>query len=137
VGDLHTAGANRREALRMPAVTQSGLSSLVITYRNDIEAPRARRLLPLRGVQWKDLAAAHYAVNHGARRLLLVGYSMGGGIVMSFMHQSSLAARGALVLTANAGLQRHRRSRREQRTRVPQQFGKTVAGLRFGIHWAV
>jgi len=137
---VHGKGANRREALRMlPAVTQSGLSSLVITYRNDIEAPKSPDGFYRYGeFEWKDLeAAAQYAVNHGARRLLLVGYSMGGGIVMSFMHQSSLAARvEALVL--DSPMLDFSATVDHGASGVPgflNSFGKTVAGLRFGIHW--
>jgi len=32
-------------------------------------------------------------VDHGATKLLLIGYSMGGGIVVSFLYQSALADR--------------------------------------------
>jgi uncharacterized protein len=46
--------------------------------------------------EWRDLAAAaQYALARGARRLLLVGYSMGGAIVVSFLEHSPLAARVA------------------------------------------
>ncbi len=137
---VHGKGASRREALRMlPVVTQSGLSSLMITYRNDVEAPKSPDGFYRYGEsEWKDLdAAVQYAVDHGAQRLVLVGYSMGGGIVMSFMQRSSLAQRvDALVLDSpmldfSATVDHGAGS-------VPgflNKFGKTVAGLRFGIHW--
>jgi pimeloyl-ACP methyl ester carboxylesterase len=49
--------------------------------------------------EWQDLAAAaQYALGHGARRLLLVGYSMGGAIVISFLERSPLAGRVAGVV---------------------------------------
>ena len=137
---VHGKGANRREALRMlPAVTQSGLSSLVITYRNDIEAPKSPDGFYRYGEsEWKDLeAAAQYAVNQGAKRLLLVGYSMGGGIVMSFMRQSSLAERvEALVL--DSPMLDFSATVDHGASSIPgflNKFGKTVAGLRFGIDW--
>ena len=137
---VHGKGANRREALRMlPAVKHSGLSSLVITYRNDVEAPQSPDGFYRYGEsEWKDLeAAAQYAVDHGAERLVLVGYSMGGGIVMSFMLQSSLADRvEALVLDSPmldfSATVDHGAS---SVPGLPNKFGKTVSGLRFGIHW--
>ncbi len=99
---VHGKGANRREALRMlPAVQGAGLTSLVITYRNDIEAPPSDDGFYHYGeTEWRDLeAAAQYALDHGANELVLVGYSMGGGIVMSFLDRSPLAERvQALVL---------------------------------------
>ena len=54
--------------------------------------------------EWRDLeAAARYALAHGARRLVLVGYSMGGSLVAQFMEKSRLADRvDALVLDAPA-----------------------------------
>jgi alpha-beta hydrolase superfamily lysophospholipase len=52
----------------------------------------------------RDLqAAARYALRHGARRLVLAGYSMGGSIVAQFMQNSALTPRVAgLVLDAPA-----------------------------------
>ena len=54
--------------------------------------------------EWRDLeAAARYALSHGARRMVLVGYSMGGSLVAQFMQHSQLARRVAgLVLDAPA-----------------------------------
>ncbi|MEO2098811.1 MAG: prolyl oligopeptidase family serine peptidase, partial [Brachybacterium sp.] len=78
-------GSARGEALRViPLLHRLGLTSLTITYRNDVGAPAsADRMHHLGSAEWEDTEAAiEYAVAQGARRLVLVGWSMGGGIVL-------------------------------------------------------
>ena len=66
---------------------------MVITYRNDLGEPESPDGFHWYGQhEWKDLeGAARYALEHGAEELILVGYSMGGGIVMNFLYRSPLA----------------------------------------------
>ncbi len=89
----------------LPELSRSGLTSLLITYREDLGAPPSPDGLHHMGLtEWHDLeAAARYALSHGARRLVLIGYSMGGSLVTQFMQHSPLAGRVAgLVLDAPA-----------------------------------
>lgn len=82
---VHGHGATRGEALRLiPLLHRLGLTSLTITYRNDTGAPPSADSLMHLGVdEWEDTEAAiEFALAHGARRIVLVGWSMGGGIVL-------------------------------------------------------
>ena len=87
----------------VPSLRRAGLPSLLITYREDLGAPPSPDGLHHMGLaEWRDLeAAARYALDRGARRLVLVGYSMGGALVTQFMQRSPLVPRVAgLVLDA-------------------------------------
>jgi len=91
---VHGRTGNRGEALRMlPVVFEAGLPALMISYRNDKETPPdPTGYYQFGKTEWEDLeAAAEYAVENGARDLILAGYSMGGGICASFLYQSPLA----------------------------------------------
>ncbi|WP_193107365.1 S9 family peptidase [Brachybacterium sp. FME24] len=82
---IHGHGSMRGEALRViPLLHRLGLTSLTITYRNDTGAPAsADRMYHLGADEWEDTEAAiEFALAHGARRIVLVGWSMGGGIAL-------------------------------------------------------
>jgi len=103
---VHGINGDPRVGLRIvPVLRRAGLSSLLITYRDDLGAPPSPDGYHHMGLtEWRDLeAAAEHALAHGARRLVLVGYSMGGSLVTQFMQRSALAPRVAgLVLDAPA-----------------------------------
>jgi alpha-beta hydrolase superfamily lysophospholipase len=91
---VHGRGARREECLRAVApLHEAGLDVLVPMYRNDEGAPPGpdgRYNLGLS--EWRDVeAAVAYALDHGARSVALVGWSMGGAIVLQFLDRSPLS----------------------------------------------
>ncbi len=101
---VHGMDAPRREALRMlPTIRDAGLPALVISYRNDEGAPSSpNKRYGYGHDEWQDVAAAmNYARSQGARRFVLYGFCMGGGIVMAAMQQPEVADQVAgLILDA-------------------------------------
>ncbi|GGI47181.1 alpha-beta hydrolase superfamily lysophospholipase [Agromyces flavus] len=92
VVQVHGRGAKRHETLRaVSPAREAGWSTLVISYRNDGEAPESEdRRYGLGGTEWEDVVAAvRYAVAHGARRTVLMGWSMGGSIVLQTVLRSA------------------------------------------------
>lgn len=88
-----------------PTLHRAGLPALLISYREDLGAPPSPDGLHHMGLtEWRDLqAAVRYARAHGARRVLLIGSSMGGAIVAQFMQRSPLRGSVAgLLLDAPA-----------------------------------
>ena len=103
---VHGINDDREVGLRIaPALHRAGLPQLLISYRDDLGAPSSPDGYHHQGqTEWHDLAAAvRYALAHSARRVILVGYSMGGALVTQFMERAPLAKRvAALILDAPA-----------------------------------
>jgi alpha-beta hydrolase superfamily lysophospholipase len=137
---VHGRGGPRREALRiLPALHALGLPALVISYRNDPEAPASPDgRYHLGDTEWLDLEAAMtHAVAAGARRFVLVGWSMGAAIIGALLSRSELAARVA-ALVWDAPLVDWRATLRQQARvrRLPPALTEVttrVAGRRIGI----
>ena len=97
----HGYGGLRQDALRiLPTFYRLGLSSLTITFRNAEGAPRTPQgVYRLSAEEWMDLeGAVEYAYQHGARQVLLFGFSMGGSISLAFLRYSRLASRVVAVM---------------------------------------
>lgn len=89
---VHGRGAKRHEALRAVAPAHdAGWNSLLISYRNDGEAPESEdRRYGLGGTEWADVVAAvRHAEERGAERIVLMGWSMGGMIALQAMLRSA------------------------------------------------
>ena len=72
---------------------RSGWNTLLISYRNDGEAPESvDRKYGLGGTEWADVVdAVRFAEEHGAREIVLMGWSMGGAIVLQAVLRSAEA----------------------------------------------
>lgn len=91
VVQIHGHGSQRAEGLRaVPVFAASGYTSLLVSYRNDSEGPRsADGRYGLGSTEWRDVEAAiDFAVDRGARRIVLMGWSMGGAIALQTVLRS-------------------------------------------------
>ncbi|MDQ1207033.1 S9 family peptidase [Microbacterium sp. SORGH_AS_0862] len=89
---IHGRGTTRAECLRaVPLMRNLGITTLVVSYRNDGEAPRSRTgTYGLGATEWRDVdAAIGFARRNGARRILLMGWSMGGAIALQLALSSA------------------------------------------------
>ena len=90
---VHGNSMSRLDGLRMvPITVDAGFPTLVPTYRNDTGAPEDPSGKLRYGLtEWRDLeAAVRYALDNGAKDVVLAGYSMGGGVIMAFLQRSKL-----------------------------------------------
>ena len=90
---VHGRAVRRSETLRaVPTFRAAGFDALLISYRNDGEAPRSADFrYALGDREWADVEAAmQYALDHGAEELVLMGWSMGGATVLQALTRSPL-----------------------------------------------
>ncbi|WES65415.1 alpha/beta fold hydrolase [Microbacter sp. GSS18] len=99
---VHGRGTTRAECLRaVPVFHALGITSLVVSYRNDGEAPRSRAgTYTLGATEWRDVdAAVGFARRRGARRVILMGWSMGGAIALQLsLHSAHRDTIAGLIL---------------------------------------
>lgn len=92
---VHGRGVVRAECIRAVSVFRdAGFTSLLVSYRNDGEAPASSDgRYALGDSEWRDVdAALGYALEHGAQSVVLMGWSMGGATVLQTLTRSSRAA---------------------------------------------
>ena len=146
---VHGNGLTRRDVLKpLPLIAEAGHPALAITYRNHPAAPPdPSGRLQYGLTEWRDLeGAVRYALDRGAEDVVLVGYSMGGGIVVNFMYESDLATavRGLVLdspmldFSAAVDLGARNRSLPVVGLPIPDTLTSTakwMAGIRFDVAW--
>ncbi len=146
---VHGNGLTRRDVLKpLPVIVANGNPALVITYRNHPQAPAdPSGRLQYGLTEWQDVAAAvDYALAAGAENVVLVGYSMGGGIVTNFLYEAPQASlvRGVVLdspmldLSAAIDLGASNRSLPVIGLPIPATLtatAKWIAGWRYDLDW--
>jgi len=82
---VHGRAVRRQETLRaVPVFRELGYTSLLVSYRNDGDAPRTDdNRYALGDSEWRDVEAAiEFAIDNGATEIVLMGWSMGGATVL-------------------------------------------------------
>jgi pimeloyl-ACP methyl ester carboxylesterase len=91
---VHGRAVRRSETLRaVPVFREAGFTSLLVSYRNDGDAPESDdRRYALGDAEWRDVdAAVAFALGRGATSIVLMGWSMGGAIVLQTATRSAHA----------------------------------------------
>lgn len=137
---VHGRGAHRGEAFRLlPTFVDRGHPALVISYRNDVGAPAdPHGQYGLGWTEWRDVdAAVDWAVEQGAQDVVLVGYSMGGVIVGSYLRERDHVEVRGVILDAPAEWDRTLELAARDRG-VPTfltPIAQAVVTLRTGLRW--
>lgn len=88
---IHGWASNRQECLRaVPTIRNFDINSLLISYRNDIDAPSTSDgRYNLGMTEWIDVEASiKFALSQGAKQIILIGWSMGGAIALQTVDKS-------------------------------------------------
>jgi pimeloyl-ACP methyl ester carboxylesterase len=88
---VHGRAVRRSETLRaVPVFREAGYTSLLVSYRNDEDAPSSDdNRYALGDAEWHDVdAAIRFALGRGATSIVLMGWSMGGAIVLQTVTRS-------------------------------------------------
>ena len=146
---VHGQNGTRKDVLRViDIVHRLGFPALAVTYRNDRGAARdPSGYLRYGQTEWSDIeAAVRWSLTQGARNVVLVGQSMGGGLVAAFLERSSLAPKVARVVLDAPMLDLHAAidHQADQHLipvigRIPAPLIRTaerIASARFGVDWS-
>jgi uncharacterized protein len=146
---VHGQNGTRKDLLRViDIVHRMGFPALAVTYRNDLGAARdPSGYLRYGQTEWSDIeAAVRWSLARGAQSVVLVGQSMGGGVVAAFLARSPLAPKTARVVLDAPMLDLHAvidfqagRLRIPVIGRLPAPLvwtAERIARARFGVDWS-
>lgn len=129
---IHGLRVTRLSPLRgVPAVHAAGAHSLVISYRGDKEGPaQSVGGSTLGQTEWQDVEpAVDYAIAHGATRVVLLGWSMGGTMApIAGAHPSLRGRVDDLVLVGPVTDWRRVIQHGAREARVPTWVARVVLG---------
>jgi hypothetical protein len=139
---VHGRTANRDSSLKIiDDLERLNIHSLTIDYRNDEDAPLSESgYYDYGATEWQDVeAAVQFALDSGAESIVLIGYSMGGGIVVNYQLKSDFAEHtvGIVLDAPMLNFARTIDKGAEERG-VPGLItlsAKTISAIRFGIDW--
>jgi pimeloyl-ACP methyl ester carboxylesterase len=137
---VHGRTSNRETSLKL--FNLPGVHSLAIDYRNDADAPPSESgYYDFGTTEWEDVeAAVQYALDHGAKKIVLVGFSMGGGVVINYQLKSELAEHTVGIVLDSPMLDFGRtvdKGAEERGVPAPITFAaKMFSTWRFGIDWS-
>ena len=146
---VHGQNGTRKDLLRViDIVHHAGFPALAVTYRNDLGVARDPSGYLRHGqTEWHDVeAAVRWSLAQGASSIVLVGQSMGGGIVAAFLARSPLAAKVARVVLDAPMLDLHAAVRHQVDLRLNPSIrrlpapliwaAERIASARFGVDWS-
>jgi uncharacterized protein len=130
---VHGRGVRRQECLRaIEVVRRCGYNSLLVSYRNDGDAPQSDDgRYGLGSTEWGDVdAALDYAIAHGATEVVLMGWSMGGSTILQVATRSENASviRG-LILESPVVAWEPTLNYQAAMMRIPKPVSAIAAGL--------
>ena len=145
---VHGQNGTRKDVLRViDIVCRMGFPAVAVTYRNDLGTARdPSGYLRYGQTEWSDIeAAVRWSLAQGARNVVLVGQSMGAGVVAAFLKRSSLAPKVARVVLDAPMLDLHAAiDYQADRLLIPVigrlpapliRTAERIASARFGVDW--
>ena len=136
---VHGRTSNKESSMKL--FNLPGVHSLAIDYRNDEGAPPSESgYYDFGTTEWEDVeAAVQYALDNGAEKIVLVGFSMGGGVVVNYQLKSELASHTIGMVLDSPMLNFGKtvdKGAEERGVPAPITFvAKAFATMRYGIDW--